>query len=418
MLVQVQKSGIKMMLYERYVDDSNQAAVVPPVGSKYCKEKQKVVVDPLQQDSHIPGDERLAKILIEIANSIMSCVVMEGDWPSKNEDEKLPILDMKTWTNGEGLILFQHYEKRVSSKTILHAQSAHSAACKRSVHTQEVIRRLMNSSHRLNWKEETAPVITEYMRRMKVAEYSEKYRKNILEQALRIYDKKLEDDRKGVRPIFRPKSWKKEERKEAKNTKKQGWATKGGYIAPIFVPSTPGGTLMKMMRQVADNEGKEGMRFKIVESGGRTLKSELQRSNVTATQGCNKEDCIGCNIEKGKGGKCHKNNVNYEVECQLCPEGNKAVYIGETSRNLYTRGKEHLNKKAEETHFMKEHMDKCHEGMDSRFTGRVTHCNKDCLSRQVREGVMIRRCTRELMNTKSEWFQPPVFRVMSEIVRE
>ena len=108
----------------------------------------------------------------------------------------------------------------------------------------------MNSSHRLNWKEETAPVITEYMRRMKVAEYSEKYRKNILEQALRIYDKKLEDDRKGVRPIFRPKSWKKEERKEAKNTKKQGWATKGGYIAPIFVPSTPGGTLMKMMRQV------------------------------------------------------------------------------------------------------------------------------------------------------------------------
>ena len=95
--------------------------------------------------------------------------------------------------------MFQHYEKRVSSKTILHAQSAHSAACKRSVHTQEIIRRLMNSSHRLNWKEETAPVITEYMRRMKVAEYSEKYRKNILEQALRIYDKKLEDDRKGIR---------------------------------------------------------------------------------------------------------------------------------------------------------------------------------------------------------------------------
>ena len=148
--------------------------------------------------------------------------------------------------------MFQHYEKRVSSKTILHAQSAHSAPCKRSVHTQEIIRRLMNSSHRLNWKEETAPVITEYMRRMKVAEYSEKYRKNILEQALRIYDKKWEDDRKGVRPIFRPKSWKKEERKEAKNTKKQRWAKKGIY-SPIFVPSTPGSTLMKIMRQVAAN---------------------------------------------------------------------------------------------------------------------------------------------------------------------
>ena len=116
----------------------------------------------------------------------------------------------------------------------------------------------------------------------------------------------------------------------------------------------------------------------------------------------------------GKGGRCRTNGVRYEVRFTRC----NCVYIGETSRNLYTRGKEHLNKKMEETHFMKEHMDKCHEGMDSRFTGRVTHCNKDCLSRQVREGVMIRRCTRELMNTKSEWFQPSVFRVMSEVVRE
>ena len=70
-------------------------------------------------------------------------------------------------------VYYQHYEKKVSSDTVLHAQSAHSAACKRSVHTQEILRRLMNSSNRLNWNEATAPVITEYMRRMKVPEYKE-----------------------------------------------------------------------------------------------------------------------------------------------------------------------------------------------------------------------------------------------------
>ena len=30
-------------------------------------------------------------------------------------------------------------------------------------------------------------------------------------------------------------------------------------------------------------------------------------------------------------------NVNYEIECQLCPPGQRAKYIGEYSRNLFTR---------------------------------------------------------------------------------
>ena len=94
---------------------------------------------------------------------------MEGDWPSRNTDRKLPILDMKVWTREDGTVMYQHYEKAVSSKTVLHSTSAHSAACKRSVHTQEVIRRLLNSSQLLKWNEQVAPVITDYMKRMKVA---------------------------------------------------------------------------------------------------------------------------------------------------------------------------------------------------------------------------------------------------------
>ena len=425
-LEMVQKAGGRMMLFERYVDDSNQMAVVPPPGSRYDVDKQKIVIDPQQQDQdqHIPADERLARILVNVANNVMPCITMEADWPSKNEDQKMPILDMKVWTDEEGVLLYQHYEKGVSSKTVLHSQSAHSAACKRGVHTQEVLRRILNSSHRLNWEEETAPVITEYMRRMKVAGYAEKYRKEVLKHALRIYDKKCEDDRNGIRPIFRPKTWKKEERKEIKEKKRKNWATGDGHIAPIFVPTTPGGTLMKMMRQVAQKEAKEGILFRILEVGGKTLKSELQRSNPTATPGCENGDCLGCAIERGRGGKCHRNNVNYEVECQLCPEGNRPVYIGETSRNLYTRGKEHMDgehrREAEdrEPNWVKKHMEEHHAGMMSKFAARVVHTNKDSLSRQVREGVMIRRESRYMMNTRSEWFQPPIYRIQSELVRE
>ena len=87
----------------------------------------------------------------------------------------------------------------------------------------------------------------------------------------------------GVRPIFRPKFWKREERKKQKEIKKKEWGTKKGHIAPILIPTTPGGKLARMMKEVADKQAEEGIHFNIVEVGGRTVKSELQRSNPTET---------------------------------------------------------------------------------------------------------------------------------------
>ena len=429
-LERVRNAGMEMMMYERYVDDSNQVAVIPPPGSRYCVDQRKIVIDTNIDEHETPGDERMAKILLSIANSIMPCVVMEGDWPSKNGDKKMPILDMKVWTDQDGNVLYQHYEKNVSSKTVLHAKSAHSSACKRSVHTQEIVRRLMNTSHRLGWRNETAPVLTEYMLRMKRAGYSEKYRREVLTHALGIYDRKWAEQRNGTRPIFRPKGWKKKERREAKRSKKLNWATKDGHIAPIFVPTTPGGILAKMMRKVADEEAKEGIKFKVMEIGGRTLKSELQKSNPTASPGCGENDCIACIGESGEGGNCRRNNVNYEIQCHLCPEEDRPVYIGETSRNIYTRGKEHVStgrsagnreddgNEEEDASFMHRHVEQFHQGMEADFRAKVTKQNKDSLSRQVREGVLIRRSTKKMLNSKSEWFQPPIYRIRSEIVRE
>ena len=155
-LEKVEKAGLRMRLYERYVDDSNQVAEIPTAGTRYDVEQNKLVLDPQLRDQNTPTDERLAKVLLDIANSVMECVQMEGDWPSKNEDGKMPILDMKGWIDGEGTLLYKHYEKKVSSKTVLNAKSAHSATCKRSVHTQEVIRRLLNTGFKKHLKASVA----------------------------------------------------------------------------------------------------------------------------------------------------------------------------------------------------------------------------------------------------------------------
>ena len=255
------------------------------------------------------------------------------------------------------------------------------------------------------------------MKRMEVAGYGERYRKTVLERALKIYDEKWKAHAEGSRPIYRAKDYQREERRAAKEKKKHQWAKKGGHIAPIFVPPTPGSQLLKQMRAVAEKEGRNGIRFNIVENGGGTLKREIQRSNPTAAKGCDKEDCLCCKEERGKGGQCHRASVNYEVICELCPKEDRAKYIGETARNLYTRMGEHQGGVEEEGSFMRKHMEEKHRGQESRFVPRATHNNKDCLTRQVREGVLIRHNPNAL-NTKSEWHLPALFKVYRKVVRE
>ena len=130
--------------------------------------------------------------------------------------------------------------------------------------------------------------------------------------------------------------------------------------------------------------------------------------------------CLACRGgARGKGGNCRQSNVTYEIECGLCHETDKSIYVGETSRNLYTRGLEHLKKyeSGKIDSFLMKHQVEKHDGSAAVCTAKVTNKFKDCLSRQVAEGVEMRRCQANLMNTKTEWHQPPIWRIQSEILR-
>ena len=409
-----------MLLYERYIDDSNQAAVVPLPGTIYDADLKKVVIDhelALQDDNK---EARLVRVLKGIADDVIPEIKMVGDYPSNNDDKKMPVLDMKVWmSESESLILHEHYEKPMSSKKIMHAQSAISASCKKSVHTQEVMRRLFNCSRLLDWEKETAPVITDYMVRMMQAGYPEQYRKDTLCRAIRIYDKMVDDDHSGVRPLYRPKDFERLARRKEKQRKKKSWSNKGGYIAPIFVPPTPNGELAMELKKIAENEAEAGVRFRIVETGGKTIKRIVQKSNPTATAGCDDTDCLPCATGRGDGGNCRSCGINYQVECQLCPDGQRSLYHGETARNLYTRGKDHKdnyrNRKVKS--FMLKHQAKKHQNSAGSYTAKVTGTAKDCLTRQVREAVHLRRCQVPTLNSKTEWHQPALFRIQNEIYR-
>ena len=105
---------------------------------------------------------------------------------------------MKVWLNEDGLLLYEHFEKPVSSKQVISVRSAHSSQGKRAVHINELVRRMLNCSPLLSWAEAVAPILEEYMRRMMRAGYSEAYRHDVLTSAINIYDKKLKDDADGT----------------------------------------------------------------------------------------------------------------------------------------------------------------------------------------------------------------------------
>ena len=99
--------------------------------------------------------------------------------------------------------------------------------------------------------------------------------------------------------------------------------------------------------------------------------------------------------------------MTYSLVCEECGQG-VAEYFGETGRNGFTRGEEHLaNKEAavadENKSVLQLHSNHHHNGADVRYSMRVTGLHNDSLDRQVTEGVNISNFQGDvLMNRRGE----------------
>ena len=137
------------------------------------------------------------------------------------------------------------------------------------------------------------------------------------------------------------------------------------------------------------------------------------------TPGFDNATCLPCKTDHGDGGRCLSSGAKYAVECQMCPVGSKSQYVGETSRNLFTRCTEHeanYNSGSQKS-FMLKHQTAEHQGMAGHYTAKVTANIRDCLNRQVREAVEIKRSQVPVLNGKTEWHQPPLWKIQNEIYR-
>ena len=76
-----------------------------------------------------------------------------------------------------------------------------------------------------------------------------------------------------------------------------------------------------------------------------------------------------------------------------------------------------MDKKKQES-FTFKHQTEVHNGIEGEYKAEVKYSFNNSLSRQVAEGVLMRRCGEHVLNTKAELHQPKLWSVRSELSRE
>ena len=232
---------------------------------------------------------------------------MEAAVPSDSVDNKLPLLNCKVWMENtkEGQqIRYQHYEKPMASILEIQEDSAMPAQIKRATLVQGGITRLLNTSIELG-KEKQNEILSKYMKKLQTSGYDVKFRIEVLKSILNGWKVILKKSENGERPLYRSRSYKKDERKEAKLMKIINWykgKDQKSFDSFLMIPATPGSELKKSFEEQAK---KEGLKIKIVEKSGMKLSSYLKKFDKTQNKGtCGDKDCLVCKHSVKSNTKC------------------------------------------------------------------------------------------------------------------
>ena len=287
-------------------------------------------------------------------------------------------------------MLYEHYRKPMANMLLMLEKSAIPAKMKRNVLTQEVVTIRRNIHPDLPW-ETTAKHLNNFNQRMRLSGYDENYRYQIIKSGVEGFDKMLEKEANEGVPINKPRTYEDDQRQKKKYSKKKNWFRKGGFDVPLFVPHTPGGELARRMRlkEAQNNQGRK-IRLKIIEKSGITLEQKLRRSNPWAKENCGRPKCFSCS--SGGGGNCWRESVTYILWCDECGI-EVAAYYGESGRNSYSRGVEHLDSLAlqdEDKSVLWAHSVHHHNSReDVKYNMKVSGAYSEPLDRQIMERVNI-----------------------------
>ena len=363
------------------------------------------------------ADRITMEVLQSVANEIHEMIQLTIDFPSNYPEKRMPILDMKVWIGSDSNIQYIFYEKPMRSNLVVGKNSALPEAMKMRTLTQEAYRRIHNT--RLNLHVDCLPdILTTFMQKLKDSGYSEKERFNILQGGFKTHENIMRLVNQGKRDYFRTPETRKIARERSKESSHK-WFRKSkkdmSVASVMFVEPTPGGELLKQLKEIEEvYKIDEGKRIKFVEKSGKKIIDKIRVSDPFRSN-CKEQECLACRNSE-KFSNCRKTNIGYQITCKLCKSrGKNRIYQGESSRNLYLRGREHLNqlKNEKSNSVMLKHNMNEHENELERveYEMKITGSFRKPLGRIIDEGLRIKHTKKEeLLNSKNEFFGPSVKR--------
>ena len=183
--------------------------------------------------------------------------------------------------------------------------------------------------------------------------------------------------------------------------------------APLIIDPTAGNLTTELKEICRKFEEVTSMRVQVQERAGNALK-HLAKSEPLKLKSCGRADCFICTTTKA--GRCEKNGSGYSIRCESCLRaGKRRTYEGETGKNGYTRGKQHMDslRLQDEENALWKHCLVEHDGELAEFSMKSVGVFTSCLVRQINEAVRIAMSQTEcVMNSKSEFHQAPLIRII------
>ena len=295
-------------------------------------------------------------------------------------------------------------------------RSAMPAATKRITLVQKGVTMLRNTRQRLH-EELRIPLMEQLAETMMISGYPEDFRRGVIESAVSCYEKQVAASAAGEVPLYRPRQWQADIRRRKKLMAKTSWFRPADAV--LRVPCTPGASLARAVKVVVDEESRRlGVKIKTQEGSGVALRRSVVTSDLGAGQHCPQGDCPLCLSGDTRGGLTHhRSGAVYKGECKLCGE-NVAVYWGESGDSAYCRCHQHwaaIENKDESNAFAKHlaihHLEQVGKPESFKFTLVETHTQP--LPRLCSESIHIHTSEAQIpMNSKAEWHQPMVPRVV------
>ena len=421
--------SITLTMYSRFKDDIFVSALDLEKGTKISDGKLVIDMKKKEEDKEKHEDDITMDIVRQVAELINPMIKFTVDVPSHHENQKIAVLDLEIKMNEteENRIDYEFFEKSTKNPKLLLAESAINKNSKRTILTQECLRRMRNTKLELG-DEVRNEHLNRFMIKMKNSGYSSHYRAQILKSAINAFEKMLEEDRNGSKPLYRTREWNRENRMNNKENRKINWykndkneETERTYTSILFVPPTPGSGLLKELKNREEELNKNKIeRIKIVEKGGLKMENLLTTKNPFKPDKCQEKWCPLC---KGDFGEfkisCNTNNTGYRWVCKTCEKtkNETKAYEGETSRSIRVRSREHItafkSKRADSVLYKHKMLDHIDENVE--YELEITGVFRDALTRQANESVRIYgRKGSEILNSKSEFNHPPTARVVVE----